>query len=90
MRYKEFEIQLMNPHKAEVVKWDKDFKSCFVIAFLNYNDKEKDWELTSVGSRYVDYADGNLNKIVSKYMEILHILTKAEQEEGDIFLHEWY
>lgn len=88
MRYKDFEIQLINSHKAQIVKWDKDFKHCFVIAFLNYDNKEKDWELTSVGSRYVDYADGTLNKIVSKYMEMLYILTKTKEEEGDIF-YDW-
>lgn len=84
MRYKEFEIRPVAlgtniiPNKWEVIKWRYE-DSCFTIAFLDYDPKQPGFEFRSVGTRYLEYADLKLNKIILKWCEMQELILGEEE-----------
>ena len=77
-----------DPNRFELVKWydhepyihgeSTSTRSCFVVAWLKWNDKEPCFELTSVGLRLVkNWADG-LDQFIIKWCEMAEVC----REEG--------
>ena len=88
-----------DPKKWEVVKWGHcepieviDIETgkkkisdtyCFVIAFLEWNEKEPCWEFESVGTRFLeDYEDG-LCEFVLKWLELNDLTRKFMEARED-------
>ena len=86
----------INPNRFELVKWydhepmpvtdmrtgEKRIStsSCFVVAWLEWNDKEPCFELTSVGLRLVEnWADG-LDKCIIKWCEMAEVCMEEDNE----------
>lgn len=42
---------------------------CFVIAFLEWNEKEPCWEMHSVGTRFLEYYEEGLCEFILKWLE---------------------
>ena len=71
---------VIDPKRFELVKWydhepyihgeSTSTRSCFVVAWLEWNAKEPCFELTSVGLRLVEnWADG-LDQFILKWCEM--------------------
>ena len=94
MKFKDFEIRPAKnitgevvEGKYELVKWQDSTKygrSCFVLAFLEWNKKEYCFEFRGVGMRYQEHYEDGLNEYILKYAELLTLIEakKAEEEEG--------
>lgn len=74
---------VIDPKRFELVKWydhepyvhgeSTSTRSCFVVAWLEWNDKEPCFELVSVGLRLVkNWADG-LDKFIIKWCEMAEV-----------------
>ena len=79
-----------DPKRFELVKWydhepyvhgeSTSTRSCFVVAWLEWNDKEPCFELTSVGLRLVEnWADG-LDKFIIKWCEMAEVCMEEDNE----------
>lgn len=76
-----FEIRELEPKKFEVVKWnDKQCSStCIVIAFIE--EQKEDYELRSVGMRFVEEYSMGLAEFITKFVDYLTCL-KELRERG--------
>ena len=81
---KRFELVKWYDHEPTPVtnlrtgKVEKSTRSCFVVAWLKWNDKEPCFELTSVGLRLVEnWADG-LDKFIIKWCEMAEVCMEDE------------
>ena len=74
---------VIDPKRFELVKWydhepyvhgeSTSTRSCFVVAWLEWNAKEPCFELVSVGLRLVkNWADG-LDKFIVKWCEMAEV-----------------
>lgn len=79
---------VIDPKRFELVKWydhepyvhgeSTSTRSCFVVAWLTWNDKEPCFELASVGLRLVEnWADG-LDKFIIKWCEMAEVCMEDE------------
>lgn len=79
-----------DPKRFELVKWydhepyvhgeSTSTRSCFVVAWLEWNDKEPCFELTSVGLRLVEnWADG-LDQFIIKWCEMAEVCMEEDNE----------
>lgn len=89
MKFKDFEIRpattldgIVPPNRYELVKWQKSGQqcSCFVIAFLEYNEKEPCWEFRSVGLRYLEYREDGLEDYIQAYLRLLDVCRDNDDE----------
>lgn len=95
MKFKNFEIRpvksldgVIDSKRFELVKWydhepyvhSASTGSCFVVAWLEWNDKELCFELMSVGLRLVkNWADG-LDQFIIKWCEMAEVCMKEEEK----------
>lgn len=70
-----------SPYRYEVNKYCKDGTSCFTIAWLEYEKKESDFELASVGMRFVEHSHPTLNKFLKAWTELEVIKIQAREGE---------
>ena len=81
---------VIDPKRFELVKWydhepyvhgeSTSTRSCFVVAWLEWNAKEPCFELTSVGLRLVrDWVDG-LDKFIIKWCEMAEVCMEEDNE----------
>lgn len=80
---------VIDPKRFELVKWydhepyihgeSTSTRSCFVVAWLEWNDKEPCFELTSVGLRLVEnWADG-LDQFIIKWCEMAEVCMEEDE-----------
>lgn len=80
---------VIDPKRFELVKWydhepyihgeSTSTRSCFVVAWLEWNAKEPCFELTSVGLRLVkNWADG-LDKFIVKWCEMAEVCMEEDK-----------
>lgn len=80
---------VIDPKRFELVKWDDhepyvhgestSTRSCFVVAWLEWNDKEPCFELVSVGLRLVkNWVDG-LDKFIVKWCEMAEVCMEEDK-----------
>ena len=80
---------VIDPKRFELVKWydhepyvhgeSTSTRSCFVVAWLEWNDKEPCFELTSVGLRLVgNWVDG-LDKFIVKWCEMAEVCMEDDE-----------
>lgn len=80
---------VIDPKRFELVKWyehepyihgeSTSTRSCFVVAWLEWNDKEPCFELTSVGLRLVkNWVDG-LDKFIVKWCEMAEVCMEEDK-----------
>ena len=80
---------VIDPKRFELVKWydhepyihgeSTSTRSCFVVAWLEWNDKEPCFELVSVGLRLVEnWADG-LDKFIIKWCEMAEVCMEEDK-----------
>lgn len=80
---------VIDPKRFELVKWydhepyvhgeSTSTRSCFVVAWLEWNDKEPCFELTSVGLRLVkNWVDG-LDKFIIKWCEMAEVCMEEDK-----------
>lgn len=81
---------VIDPKRFELVKWydhepyihgeSTSTRSCFVVAWLKWNDKEPCFELVSVGLRLVkNWVDG-LDKFIIKWCEMAEVCMEEDNE----------
>lgn len=72
--FHQFEIRpTLKPVQWELVKWDKNKKTCFTIALLHFDAGELQFELVSCGMRLAEYGTTDLLEWLmawTRYMEI--------------------
>ena len=88
-RFKDFEIKPCGEwnsrhHNYELVRWyhdtihDRDVN--YVVAWIDWDDKEPGWEFTSVGTRFIDdYVDG-LCEYIKKFLALLECIQRLSKE----------
>ena len=74
---------VIDPKRFELVKWydhepyihgeSTSTRSCFVVAWLERNDKELGFELTSVGLRLVENWVDGLDQFIIKWCEMAEV-----------------
>lgn len=47
---------------------------CYVVAFIDWNNRESCWEFRSVGLRFLDDYQEGLCEFVRKYLEVLDVV----------------
>ena len=88
-RYHKFELVKWYKTNApvEVINVEteeKVFKSdfCYVVAFLNYNDREPCWKFESVGTRFIDdYVEG-LCDYIKQFLKLIDVINNTVSEES--------
>ena len=76
---KRFELVKWYDHEPYVHGESTSTRSCFVVAWLEWNDKEPCFELTSVGLRLVEnWADG-LDKFIIKWCEMAEVCMEEDK-----------
>ena len=90
MRFKDFEFRpptFLDGHTEKdwynLVKWTKtnDGKEYhFVIASIKYNNKECGWDFASCGTRYLQYREDGLEEWVLRFIDLLNVQKKYEEE----------
>ena len=76
---KRFELVKWYDHEPYVHGESTSNRSCFVVAWLEWNDKELGFELTSVGLRLVkNWADG-LDNFIIKWCEMAEVCMEEEE-----------
>ena len=55
---------------------------CFVIAYVEWNEKEPCWEFRSVGTRFLEYYEDGLCEFICKWLELAD-LTRGIDDEAD-------
>lgn len=81
---------VIDPKRFELVKWydhepyvhgeSTSTRSCFVVAWLEWNDKEPCFELTSVGLRLVENWVDGLDKFIIKWCEMAEVCMEEDNE----------
>lgn len=80
---------VIDPKRFELVKWyehepyvhggNTSTRSCYVIAWLEWNDKEPCFELASVGLRLVkNWVDG-IDKFIIKWCEMAAVCMEEDE-----------
>lgn len=74
---------VIDPKRFELVKWydhepyihgeSTSTRSCFVVAWLEWNDKEPCFELKSVGLRLVENWVDGLDQFIIKWCEMAEV-----------------
>ena len=87
-RFKDFEIVPCGEinskhHDFELVKYyqynDKEW--CYVVAWIDWNDREPCWEFSTFGTRFLeDYVDG-LSEYILKVLDMLEFTSRMNKEE---------
>ena len=70
-----------NDLKFELIKYNEDRKTCFVIAWLEWNPKEPGFELISVGLRLMEYYEPGLDEFILKTCELLEFVQRDKEGE---------
>ena len=80
---------VIDPNRFELVKWydhepyvhgeNTSTRSCFVVAWLERNDKELGFELTSVGLRLVENWVDGLDKFIVKWCEMAEVCMEDDE-----------
>ena len=76
---KRFELVKWYDHEPYIHGESTSTRSCFVVAWLEWNDKEPCFELKSVGLRLVEnWADG-LDKFIIKWCEMAEVCMEDDE-----------
>lgn len=79
MKFKDFEIRPCGDNQYELVKYHKNATTCFVVAFIEW-DNACYWEFRSVGLRYLKHYVDGLSEWVVDYLQALsHVLRKDDE-----------
>ena len=87
---------VIDPNRFELVKWydhnpvpvtdgrtgekKMSTRSCFVVAWLERNDKDLGFELKSVGLRLVEHWVDGLDKFIIKWCEMAEVCMEEDNE----------
>lgn len=87
-RFKGFEIVTCGEinsksHTLELVRWyeSKGKEYCYVVAWLDWNDREPCWELHSVGTRFLDDYEEGLCQYIRAVLKVLDLTKEYNTEE---------
>ena len=80
---------VIDPKRFELVKWydhepyihgeSTSTRSCFVVAWLEWNDKEPCFELKSVGLRLVENWVDGLDQFIIKWCEMAEVCMEENE-----------
>ena len=80
---------VIDPKRFELVKWydhepyihgeSTSTRSCFVVAWLEWNDKEPCFELKSVGLRLVENWVDGLDQFIIKWCEMAEVCMEEDK-----------
>ena len=78
-----------DPNRFELVKWydhepyihgeSTSTRSCFVVAWLEWNDKEPCFDLTSVGLRLGENWGDGLDQFIIKWCEMAEVCMEEDE-----------
>ena len=81
---------VIDPKRFELVKWydhepyvhgeSTSTRSCFVVAWLEWNDKEPCFELVSVGLRLVENWVDGLDQFIIKWCEMAEVCMEEDNK----------
>ena len=77
---KRFELVKWYDHEPYVHGESTSTRSCFVVAWLEWNDKEPCFELKSVGLRLVENWVDGLDKFIIKWCEMAEVCMEEDNE----------
>ena len=80
---------VIDPKRFELVKWydhkpyvhgeNTSTRSCFVVAWLEYDNKDGFWDLKSVGLRLVENWVDGLDQFIIKWCEMAAVCMEEEE-----------
>jgi hypothetical protein len=80
MKFKDFEIRPCDDNSYELVKYHKNASTCFVVAWIIWDEKDEYWEFRSVGLRYLEHHVIGLDEWIIDYLQALsHVLRKDDE-----------
>ena len=87
-RFKNFEIVPCGEinskhHNFELVKYYQynDKERCYVVAWIDWNDREPGWEFSSVGTRFIDDYEDGLCEYIKTVLALLEFTMIRKDEE---------
>ena len=80
--FKQFEIRPINDTDFEIVKWndDKCSTTCFVIAWLKWNNKESCYNTECCGMRFLRYYENGLAEFLVSFVDFQEKKRGLEEE----------
>lgn len=54
---------------------------CYVVAFIEWNEKEPCWEFKSVGTRFLEDYEEGLSEFILKVMELFDTIRRFQDEQ---------
>ena len=86
-RFKDFELRPCGEingkhHTLELVKWCKSNgeERCYVVAWIDWNDREPCWEFRSVGTRFIDDYEDGLCEYIKRSLKLLELINECDKE----------
>lgn len=76
---KRFELVKWYDHEPYVHGESTSTRSCFVVAWLEWHDKELGFELKSVGLRLVENWVDGLDQFIIKWCEMAEVCMKEDE-----------
>lgn len=76
---KRFELVKWYDHEPYVHGESTSTRSCFVVAWMEWNTKEPCFELTSVGLRLVENWVDGLDKFIIKWCEMAEVCMEEDK-----------
>ena len=76
---KRFELVKWYDHEPYVHGESTSTRSCFVVAWLEWNDKEPCFELKSVGLRLVENWVDGLDQFIIKWCEMAEVCMEEDE-----------
>ena len=76
---KRFELVKWYDHEPYVHGENTSTRSCFVVAWLEWNDKDMGFELASVGLRLVENWVDGLDQFIIKWCEMAEVCMEDDE-----------
>ena len=77
--HKRFELVKWYDHEPYIHGESTSTRSCFVVAWLEWNDKEPCFELKSVGLRLVENWVDGLDQFIIKWCEMAEVCMEEDE-----------
>lgn len=86
-RFKDFELRPCGEingkhHALELAKWYKSNgeERCYVVAWIDWNDREPCWEFSSVGTRFIDDYEDGLCEYIKRALKLFELINECDKE----------
>lgn len=72
MKWHDFEIRsINNDNQYELLHWHDD--CCITIAFISYSEEMEWFDISSIGTRLIEFWEEHLDEYILRYIKLLSL-----------------